>query len=136
MNCPYQKPSYLTETEQSNCYATNRGWVILKPNGKYDIVQAINGLDDKIAEWHKVNDVEREPQPVKEEHTKAHANLKKTVVQEKLEQLAEVKEKIKKVKKEIEVAEKELPVVDEVASEATDEVTEEKQEATDSESGE
>lgn len=133
MNCPYQKPSYLTETEQSNCYATNRGWVILKPNGKYDIVQAINGLDDKIAEWHKANDVERDPQPIKEVHAKAHANLKKTVVQEKLEELAVVTEKIKKVKKEIEIAEKELPVVDEVAVDVTEEV---KVEVTDEETGE
>lgn len=132
MNCPYQKPSYLTDTEKSNCYATNRGWVILKPNGKYDIVESIAGLDVKIADWHKANEIDHQPDQVKEEHTKAHANLKRTVVQEKLEQIEVVKEKIKKVKKEIEVAEKSLPVVDEVANE----VTEEKQEATDSEAGE
>lgn len=85
MTCPYTKPAYLTETEKKNCYATNRGWVILKAHGKYDVIESIADLDIKIADWHKANGVDHSPEEIKEEHKIAHTRLsRKAILEEKL----------------------------------------------------
>ena len=114
MSCPYQKPSYLTEDQKKNCYATNRGWVILMPNGKYDIVESIADLDSKIAKWHEDNDIKHDKQEVAEDHKQAHANLSRVVLEQRLEQaqteIKVVKEKIKKVKETAPVLDQEVKV--------------------------
>lgn len=114
MKNPYQKPRYLTEAEKENCYATNRGWVILKPHGKYDVVESIADLDQKIKAWNEANEVEHSVQEIKEFHFLAHEKLKKTAVQEKFEQLEIVQEKLKQVDEEIEEFKKNVPELNEI----------------------
>lgn len=109
MDCPYQKPAYLTDDQKMNCYATNRGWVILNANGKYDVVESIKNLDQKIASWHSENESEHKPEPIKEEHKQAHANMNRVVLEQRLE---EVKQEIKKVDKKIKEVTETAPVLE------------------------
>lgn len=102
MSNPYQKPAYLTETEKNNCYATNRGWVILKPNGKYDIVESIANLDVKIKEWHESNKVEFIKPEIKAEHVEALTKANKSVVSETYAKLEAVKVELAEVNSKIE----------------------------------
>lgn len=107
MDCPYKKPSYLTEEESKNCYATNRGWVILKPQGKYDIVESIAGLDDKIKNWEKANGIDTPVNDIPKEFKLAMKKHDKTVLEHELEvvkgQLAEVSKEIAKVEEKLPV---------------------------------
>ena len=103
--CPYQKPRYLTEDQKANCYATNRGWVLLYPNGKYDIIESIAGLDVKIAEWEKatgidtpVNDLPVELKSAKQKHDRKSQEIEV--------ELAVVNREIKEVEKKITKEEK------------------------------
>lgn len=116
MNCPYQKPSYLTEEEKKNCYATNRGWVILKPHGKYDVVESIADLDVKIAAWHDDNKVDQEVQSIPEELQSAYAKSKKTASVEIQEKLIDVQSRIDIIEKMIEECEESKEVVKEAES--------------------
>ena len=105
--CPYQKPRYLTEEQKTNCYATNRGWVLLYANGKYDIIESIAGLDVKIAEREKatgvdtpVNDIPVELQSAKQKHDrKSHEIEKELKVVTSV--LKDVEKKIAKEEKKI-----------------------------------
>ena len=137
MSNPYQKPKYLTETEKTNCFATNRGWVILKPHGKYDIVESIADLDNKIKNWHEVNDVEFSPDLVKEEHQIAFSKVNKSVVSETYAKLEEVKAELKVIDAKIEeiipvlqdeVQKDEIKIEKPVAIEKSNKVKKEKQE--------
>lgn len=109
MDCPYKKPSYLTEQESQNCYATNRGWVILKPHGKYDIVESIAGLDDKIKAWETANGVDTPVNDIPKELQLAVKKHDKTVLEHEIEV---VKEKLAEVVKELAKVEETLPVLD------------------------
>lgn len=109
MDCPYKKPSYLTEQESQNCYATNRGWVILKPHGKYDIVESIAGLDDKIKAWETANGVDTPVNDIPKELQLAVKKHDKTVLEHEIEV---VKEQLAEVIKEIAKVEETLPVLD------------------------
>lgn len=109
MDCPYKKPSYLTEQESQNCYATNRGWVILKPHGKYDIVESIAGLDDKIKAWETANGVDTPVNDIPKELQLAVKKHDKTVLEHEIEV---VKGQLAEVIKEIAKAEETLPVLD------------------------
>lgn len=105
MECPYKKPNYLSETDARNCYATNRGWVVLKPNGKYDIVESIGNLDSKIKAWHEANGQSEFVQDdVQEEVKQAHTNLLKS--KELAASLADVKSELKEIEQEIDKQEK------------------------------
>jgi len=114
MDCPYTKPAYLNEHDAKNCYATNRGWVILKPHGKYDVIESIMGLDDKIKAWEKENGVDTPVNDIPEEFNRSVKKLNKTILEEELEhvhvRLANLNEEIAKV-------EETLPVLDKVAVE-------------------
>lgn len=113
---PFKKPSYLSQRDAENCYPTSRGWVVLYPNGKYDIVQTYKNLDTKIKEWEAANGVtESEVKEVRPELKVAEAKfLKSAQLQEQLdavrEELAEVTAKI-----EIEQIVQEAAQADEVA---------------------
>ena len=97
---PFKKPSYLSQRDAENCYPTSRGWVVLYPNGKYDIVQTYKNLDTKIKEWEAANGVtESEVKEVRPELKVAESKfLKSAQLQEQLdavrEELAEVTAKI------------------------------------------
>ena len=113
---PFKKPSYLSQRDAENCYPTSRGWVVLYPNGKYDIVQTYKNLDTKIKEWEAANGVtESEVKEVRPELKVAESKfLKSAQLQEQLdavrEELAEVTAKI-----EIEQIVQEATQADEVA---------------------
>jgi hypothetical protein len=115
---PFKKPSYLSQRDAENCYPTSRGWVVLYPNGKYDIIQTYKNLDTKIKEWEAANGVtesESEVKEVRPELKVAKAKfLKSAQLQEQLdavrEELAEVTAKI-----EIEQIVQEAARADEVA---------------------
>lgn len=113
---PFKKPSYLSQRDAENCYPTSRGWVVLYPNGKYDIVQTYKNLDTKIKEWEAANGVtESEVKEVRPELKVAESKfLKSAQLQEQLdavrEELAEVTAKI-----EIEQIVQEAARADEVA---------------------
>lgn len=111
MKSPYKKPSYLSEDEQRNTLATSRGWVLLQPNGKYQVVEAIRDLDVKIAEWEKsVGAVAAEPVVLDESLHLALANSKRTKVEVLQETLGKVKAELAEVKAEIKkVEEKKKP---------------------------
>lgn len=111
MECPYKKPAYLNELESKNCYATNRGWVILKPQGKYDVIESIMGLDDKIKIWEKDNKVDTPVNDIPVEFARSVKKLNKTILEEELEHLHL---QIKLVDEKIEEIEKTLPVLDKV----------------------
>lgn len=108
MDCPYKKPSYLTEEESKNCYATNRGWVILKPHGKYDIVESISGLDDKIRAWETANGIDTPVNDIPKEFELAKKKHDKSVLEHELEV---VKGQLKEVETEIKKAEANMPVL-------------------------
>lgn len=104
MTCPYKKPSYLSEKDARNCYATNRGWVVLKPNGKYDIIENIGNLDGKIQAWYEANGKsEFKQEPIPEELKPAMTNLTR---------VKELEAAIKEVRAQIEEIEKEIPQID------------------------
>ena len=113
---PFKKPSYLSQRDAENCYPTSRGWVVLYPNGKYDIVQTYKNLDTKIKEWEAANGVtESKVKEVRPELKVAKAKfLKSAQLQEQLdvvrEELAEVTAKI-----EVEQIVQEAAQADEVA---------------------
>lgn len=101
--CPYQKPSYLTEDQKKNCYATNRGWVILYPNGKYDVIESIAGLDSKISNWENqtgqnspVNDIPEPLQLAMKKHDKSILERQLEITKR---EIKEVEKKIAKITK-------------------------------------
>lgn len=106
MKNPYALPGYLSEEEKKNCYATNRGWILLKPNGKYEIVVAARDLDVKIKEWSLANGVEetKGQETLDETLIPALANAKKSDAKELKEQLDKVRTQLESVKEKIEVA--------------------------------
>ena len=110
---PFKKPSYLSERDAANCYATSRGWVVLYPNGKYDIVQTYKNLDTKIKEYESqagVPETESVIQPVRPELELAQSKFSRVIqLQAELdkvrEQLSEVTEQIQEEAAEAAAAE-------------------------------
>lgn len=121
-----QKPEYLTPEESANCYATNRGWVILKPNGKYDIVEAIRDLDKRIAaEKEADSTVASDVKPVSEapeELTQAIAKLSRVEVLE--QAVAEKKAELADVTAQIESATPIAEVLEKTVTESVSTVAE------------
>lgn len=100
MRHPFNPPEYLPSDVRANVFATPKGWVLLHPNGKYEILAAIKNLDSRLDTFEVAAGkalVAQTTTDVTDPLVPALANSKKQTVASLLVQLAGVRAKLESV---------------------------------------